>query len=89
MGQAGGLTARLRRRPMTVDELSDLIVGLGAVCGALMLIGALLWRIVVRPLRRSLSEELEPVITELEKVKLGQEALNTRMSDHIMTHGQN
>lgn len=64
-----------------------MIVGLGAVAGALMLIGALLWRVVVRPLRKSLSEELQPVVSRLEKVEIGQRSLDTRMSDHIATHG--
>lgn len=71
---------------MTVNEVSDLIVGLGAVAGALMLIGALLWRVVVKPLRKSLSEELQPVVSRLEKVEIGQRSLDTRMSDHIATH---
>lgn len=71
---------------MTVKDLSDFVVGIGAVAGALMLIGALLWRVVVKPLRKSLSEELQPVVSRLEKVEQSQSALNTRMNDHIMTH---
>lgn len=71
---------------MTVKDLSDLVVGFGAVAGALMLIGALLWRVVVKPLRKSLTEELQPVVSRVEKVEQSQKALNTRMNDHIMTH---
>ncbi len=71
---------------MTVKDLSDLVIGLGAVAGALMVIGALLWRVVVKPLRKSLTEELQPVVSRVEKVEQSQKALNTRMDDHIMTH---
>jgi F0F1-type ATP synthase membrane subunit b/b' len=71
---------------VTVKDLSDLVIGLGAVAGALMVIGALLWRVVVKPLRKSLTEELQPVVSRVEKVEQSQKALNTRMDDHIMTH---
>ncbi len=71
---------------MTVNQVSDFVIGLGAVAGALMVIGALLWRVVVKPLRKSLTEELQPVVSRLEKVEQSQKALNTRMNDHIMTH---
>jgi hypothetical protein len=71
---------------MTIDQVSDFVVGLGVLAGALIAIGTLLWRVVVRPLRKSLTEELQPVVSRLEKVEQSQMALNTRMDDHIMTH---
>lgn len=71
---------------MTVKDLSDLVIGLGAVAAALIAIGALLWRVVVKPLRKSLTEELQPVVSRVERVEQSQAALNTRMNDHIMTH---
>ena len=74
------------RWKMTVKDLSDLVIGLGAVAAALIAIGALLWRVVVKPLRKSLTEELQPVVSRVERVEQSQAALNTRMNDHIMTH---
>lgn len=71
---------------MTVADASNVVIGLGAVCGALMLIGGLLWRVVVKPLRKSLTEEIQPVLSRVERVEQSQKALNTRMTDHIMTH---
>jgi hypothetical protein len=71
---------------MTVNQVSDFVVGLGAVAAALIAIGALLWRVVVKPLRKSLTEELQPVVSRLETVEHAQAALNTRMNDHILTH---
>jgi F0F1-type ATP synthase membrane subunit b/b' len=71
---------------MTINQVSDFVVGLGAVAAALIAIGALLWRVVVKPLRKSLTEELQPVVSRVEKVENAQKALDTRMNDHIMTH---
>lgn len=68
---------------MTVKDVGDLIIWVAAVIVAL---GAILRYVVVKPLRHSLTDELSPVVSRLEKVEQGQAGLDQRMSDHIMTH---
>lgn len=72
---------------MTVRALGELIIWLGAIAGALYAIWALLRLAVVNPIRKSIGTELSPVTNRLEKVEQKMINLDTRMSDHIATHG--
>lgn len=72
---------------MTVKALGDIVIWLGAIAGALYTIWALLRLAVVNPIRKSIGAELTPVTNRLKEVEQKMINLDTRMSDHITTHG--
>lgn len=74
-------------RVVTVSDLSDVVIRLGAVAGALYAIWALLRLAVVIPIRKSINAEVEPVTEQLKEVEQKMTNLDVRMSDHIATHG--
>lgn len=72
---------------MTLKTAGDIIIWLGAIAGALYAIWLMLRAAVVNPIRKSIGAELSPVTDRLEKVEQKMINLDTRMSDHITTHG--
>lgn len=86
MGRPGGLTVRVRHRKMTLKNLGDIVIWLGAVAGALYAIWLMLRAAVVNPIRKSIGAELTPLANRLIKVEHKVTNLDTRMSDHIVTH---
>ena len=49
---------------MTLKDLGDVIVAVGAVCGALLLIAAVVRFVVLRPLKTWITKDLAPKILE-------------------------
>lgn len=71
---------------MTISELMDWLIKLGAVAGALYAMWLALRGAVVNPIRKSIGAGLKPVTDRLKEVEKGQAVLNQRISDHIATH---
>ena len=72
---------------MTVKALGDIVIWIGAIAGALYAIWLMLRAAVVNPIRKSIGTELTPVTDRLKEVEQKMTNLDTRMSDHIATHG--
>lgn len=66
--RSGSTVRRRKRSPMTVSELGELIIWVGAVLGALLVMGAFLRMAVVNPLKRNTNAELETVKKDISKV---------------------
>jgi hypothetical protein len=92
---------------VTVQELGELLIWLGAIAGALLAIGTVLRLWVVNPLKRNTNVELQSVKANVAKVlaeiapengvRMGERlngvelrlaAVETRVGDHITTHGK-
>lgn len=73
---------------MTVKNLGDLVIWIGAICGALYAIWLMLRLAIVNPIRRSIGLGLEPVSNKLKEVESKVGNLDQRMSDHIATHSK-
>lgn len=71
---------------MTIRDAGELVIWLGAIAGALIVLGTFLRLITVGPMKRSFKEELAPVDERLLRVEQGQQSLDQRMSDHILSH---
>lgn len=72
---------------MTIKALGDIVIWIGAIAGALYAIWLMLRAAVVNPIRKSIGAELSPVTDRLKEVEQKMTNLDTRMSDHIATHG--
>ena len=72
---------------MTIKALGDIVIWIGAIAGALYAIWLMLRAAVVNPIRKSIGTELTPVTDRLKEVEQKMTNLDTRMSDHIATHG--